>query len=386
MNLIKRNVTVLLLLIFLITQMAFAHEITEIISLGQTLKMKSNVLSEERNIFIYLPEGYEESNQQYPVLFLLDGAVHFHHGTGIVQFLSANGLMPRLIVVAIPNTDRNRDFSPTVENGQVNSGGADHFLDFLQHELIPLIDAKYRTNPYRILFGHSLTGMFSVYTFITRPQLFSAYIAASPYLQYAENLVVKEAEEILSAQSVKGKVLYLTLGDEPAYMESIGKFTKILKKINAPGLYWKYDLMKQENHATVPHKTIYQGLEFIFSGWQIPAEKALNLASIQNHYQALTNRFGIEVKPSEVLLNRFGYQILAKEEFVRAIEVFKANVKIYPNSNNVYDSLGEAYERSGNLEQAIKNYKIAVEKGEKAKSRNLAIYKTNLERVQRLLK
>ena len=60
-------------------------------------------------------------------------------------------------------------------------------------------------------------------------------------------------------------------------------------------------------------------------------------------------------------MNQIGYQILGNEEYAKAIEAFHANVKYYPNSNNVYDSLGEAYEKSGNLKLAAENYKIAVE-------------------------
>ena len=73
---------------------------------------------------------------------------------------------------------------------------------------------------------------------------------------------------------------------------------------------------------------------------------------------------------------------MGNEDYKKAIEVFKTNVELYPDSDNVYDSLGEAFEKSGMLKKAAKNYKIAVEKGKKANSRNLPIYKENLKRVQ----
>ena len=374
------------ILFFLTANLVNAQEAVERIALGHTLKIKSTALGEDRNVFVYLPEGYFESENKYPVLYLLDGAEHFHHGSGIVQFLSTNGLMPQTIVVAIPNIARMRDFTPTVEKGRENAGGADNFLNFVQNELIPVVDTKYRTQQYRILFGHSLTGMFSVYTFVTRPTLFNAYIAASPFLQYDEGIVIKKANELLTKKSVDKRILYLTLGDEPTYVESMDKFTSILKEIDAPGLEWKYIIMKMENHGSIPHKTIYEGLEFIFSGWQIPADKANDLTTILNHYRSLSDKFSFSVSPPEFLLNRLGYQLLGNEEYVKAIEVFQTNVKIYPNSDNVYDSLGDAYEQSGELKLAAKNYSIAVEKGEKVGSQNLAIYKANLERVQASLK
>jgi len=375
-----------IVLFFVSANIVCAQDVVEKITMGHTLKITSSALGEDRNVFVYLPEGYFESKKGYPVLYLLDGTNHFHHGSGIVQFLSLNGLMPQTIVVAIPNIARQRDFTPTVVEGRANSGGADNFLNFLQNELIPVIDKKYRTFQYKILFGHSLTGMFSVYTLATRPHLFNAYIAASPFLQYNDGIVVKKASKLLTKESVHNKALYITIGDEPAYFENLNKLSGILKDLDAEGLEWKYVEMKQENHISIPHKTIYNGLEFIFNGWEIPVDKADNLASIENHYRSLSKKFGFTVTPREALLNRLGYQIVVEKEYAKAIEVFQANVKLYPNSDNVYDSLGEAYEKSGNLKLAAKNYNIAVEKGQKANSQNLTIYKANLLRVQEILK
>ncbi|MCJ7774321.1 MAG: esterase family protein, partial [Desulfobacterales bacterium] len=90
------------ILFFLTANMVNAQEAVEIIPLGHTLKITSTALGEDRNVFVYLPEGYFESENEYPILYLLDGAEHFHHGSGVVQFLSINGLMPQTIVVAIP--------------------------------------------------------------------------------------------------------------------------------------------------------------------------------------------------------------------------------------------------------------------------------------------
>jgi len=52
------------------------------------------VLGEDRQLIIHLPQGYERGQQQYPVMYLLDGDAHFHHTTGITQFLTRGGYMP----------------------------------------------------------------------------------------------------------------------------------------------------------------------------------------------------------------------------------------------------------------------------------------------------
>ncbi|MCD4692923.1 MAG: hypothetical protein K8R79_08415 [Calditrichales bacterium] len=375
----------LIIILLLNAKQNFAQEVVEKIVLGHTVNINSQILGEERPVIVYLPEGYHQSKNKYPVLYLLDGGAHFHHATGIIQFLSRNGRMPQAIVVAIPNTDRSRDFTPSTVKEMQNSGGADNFLNFMQNELIPLIGNSYRTQSYRILFGHSLTAMFSIYTLAARPALFNAYIAASPYLMYDDEIIIKIVKDSFTKKAAFNKSLYMTIGNEPAYVESLGKFTGLLDSNSSNGLEWKFVKMESEDHGSIPHKTIYDGLEFIFSGWRIPTDLATSLTSIDEHYKSLSKKFGYEILAPEFLLNQLGYQILGQEEIEKAIQIFKQNVKTYPESVNVYDSLGEAFEKAGDIKMAEKNYKIAVQTGEKLKDPNLNIYKINLERVQKQL-
>ena len=64
---------------------------------------------------------------------------------------------------------------------------------------------------------------------------------------------------------------------------------------------------------------------------------------------------------SEIQLNALGYRLLGVKKVREAIEIFKLNVGIYPESSNVYDSLGEAYMINGDKELAIRNYQRSVE-------------------------
>lgn len=64
---------------------------------------------------------------------------------------------------------------------------------------------------------------------------------------------------------------------------------------------------------------------------------------------------------AEAIMNTFGYQLMRANHLDQAIEIFKLNTEAYPQSANIYDSLGEAYMNKGNKELAIKNYQKAFE-------------------------
>jgi len=355
-------------------------------SIGEIITINSEILGEERGIIVYTPFSYTETKQTYPVMYLLDGDAHFHHASGIVQFMSSRGLMPEMIVVAIQNVDRTRDFSPTRVAGQPNTGGADNFMHFLSDELIPLVEKKFRANPYRILTGHSFGGEFAVFALLNEPDLFDAYIAISPYLMYDNNYMVKEARAKLRSNYPGGVMFYMTVGDEPNYFEPLGAFETIIEEKSPVGFEFKYVKMPDENHGSIPHMSIYKGLEWIYSGWGIPDGKINDgLDAINQHYADLSKKYGYEIKSPEYVLNLLGYAYLQNEEFEDAIRVFQENVKRYPESSNVYDSLGEAFENNNQFKEALKSYKKAVKIGSREMSHNLVIYTTNMERMKEKL-
>jgi hypothetical protein len=310
----------------------------------------------------------------------LDGLANFHHAAATVDFLSRTGRIPQMIVVAIVNSASTRDMTPTHVDDRPASGGGDSFLQFVEEELIPFVDDRYRTQPYRVLFGHSLGGMFAVYTLFKRPDAFGGYIAASPYLQYDDDRVVAVAEEILAGNPSLKKSLCITLGDEPDYVETLERFVSVLDKSGDTGLRWEYVVMEDEEHMTTPLKSVYQGLEMIFAKWRYPGELAeASVSQIQAHYRDLSDEMGYEIVIPEGLLNQLGHLLLSEERYDDAIVAFKLNIDNYPGSANVYDSLGEAYEAMNELALAKVNYEKAYNRGLEIDDRNTMIYKQHLD-------
>ena len=378
----KTNRLLVPAILFLLTTAVYAQS-TEKFSRSQAIKITSSILNETRSISIYLPDDYAYSEAEYPVLYLLDGGTHLQHASGAVDYLSTQGSIPDIIVVAIHNIDRSRDFSPVHVDNIPTSGGAEKFLGFLSKELVPHLDESYRTAGFNILLGHSFGGTFIGYTLLAEPDLFDAYLAVSPYLMYADNLVVKKASEKLKPFK-DTKYFYMTVGNEERYFETLEEYSSIMKEKAGESVEFKYVKMMGENHGTTPYFTVFSGLKFIFNEWQLPPEMLqADLDAIDGHYKKVSLKYGIEVVTPELVINALGYRYLQAEDYEKAIATFKKNVERYPGSANVYDSLGEGYENQGKPEQAAKSYKIAVSLGEKSGDVNLAVYKTNLERVSK---
>ena len=118
--------------------LALAVDNTDGITIGTTRVVQSQVLKEDRKVYIYLPESYAQSSgyRRYPVLYVRDGGKFFQSFAGVVQHLTSDATphAPEMIVVAIVETDRVRDsastrslqgFTGKTDEGFSSSGGGD---------------------------------------------------------------------------------------------------------------------------------------------------------------------------------------------------------------------------------------------------------------------
>ena len=364
------------------------------------LTLKSAVLGEDRIVLVRTPVGYETNKVSYPVLYMTDGDAHMGHTASTIEFLTRNGRIPDLIVVGVTNTDRTRDLTPVKSTNKnaagelqfPTSGGADNFLKFFETELIPEIEKQYRVQPYRILAGHSLGGLFAIHSMISKPGLFNSYVAVSPSLQWENGEELKRAEDFLKNQKEMKVTLFVSIGNEPgAIGESFDSFKELLSKTNIKGFDWQAERMADEDHGSVVLRSHYFGLRKVYEGWQgarDPKSGAVigGLKGADEHYKKLSEKFGYSIPVPENLINQIGYQFLFEGKPDEAIAAFKANVERYPMSANVYDSLAEAYERGGRIDLAEPLYDKARVLGQQNNDPNAAVYRANYERANAKLK
>ena len=93
-----------------------------------------------------------------------------------------------------------------------------------------------------------------------------------------------------------------------------------------------------------------------------PSNGAMHVFVKQQGQWKMAGSSSVPAAPStEHSINRAGYELMEAGKTKEAIELFKLNVQLYPESWNVYDSLGEAYAATGDKVQAIQNYQKSIQ-------------------------
>ncbi|MBS1521093.1 MAG: alpha/beta hydrolase [Bacteroidetes bacterium] len=381
----------LLFLVFLLGGLsAYAQKDNRIV-IGTVDTISSKILNEKRTIRVHVPEG--DKNQRYPVLYILDGEDHFQSAVAISEQMS--GLIPPMIVVGVDNMGhsfRERDLTPTKVNPSaiVNagdarlSGGGETFFSFIEKELIPYIDSKYPTASYRMISGHSLGGLAVVKAFFNHTSLFNSYIALDPSLWWDQQKWIKKQEGGFSKLDLKNKSLFVGIANNiPPGMDTISilkdttgmvapvtqavlPFVYFLRDKKPAGLNWSSKFYPNERHGTVELISEYNALRFLFDFYpfrtsQFDGHPELNEDSVLGaHYKMVSERMGYTVLPTENTVNELAYSCMGNHKMAVAYKLFIRNTQMYPNSTNVFDSLGDYYVAVGDKQKAIEAFTKAL--------------------------
>lgn len=228
--------------------------------MGETFTIQSKTLDETRRINVYLPPIYKDSaSVRLPVLYMPDGgmAEDFLHVAGLVQVSIGNGTMRPFILVGIENTQRRRDLTGPTQNAEDRKiaprvGGSAAFRKFIRTELMPVVNARYRTTKETAIVGESLAGLFIVETFFLEPDLFDTYIALDPSLWWNDHALVDSAAARLRADEFGTRTLFLANSSQ-----DIDQLTRVLAdtlaKCAPADVTWHYQPMMEETHATIYH-------------------------------------------------------------------------------------------------------------------------------------
>ena len=221
--------------------------------------LPSHALGEDRVVNVHLPEGYAaEGGRRYPVLYMPDGGLDedFPHVVNTVDSLVALGRIRPVIVVGVPNTERRRDLTGPTRLASDSAiaprvGGSAAFRAFFGEELIPAIDARYRTTGERAIVGESLAGLFIVETLLREPALFTHYVALDPSLWWNAGALVDSAASALARLPRGPRTLELSSSSVDEIATATARLAALLDRVPDRRLRARYTPRPDLTHATI---------------------------------------------------------------------------------------------------------------------------------------
>ncbi len=344
---------------------------TEKIVLGTKYTIHSEILGDDRSFIVNLPEGYESNELRYPVLYVLDAEYFYYQSHGALQFLSecgynSNRPVPQMILVAVLDGDRNRDYTPTHAPVQGSlrfptSGGAAAYLEHVEKELRPFIDANFRTSG-SILAGWSLGGLFTFYTFLEKPELFAAYIAISPSLWWnnqeplgwAKDRIPDSAEFLQRLVITQGTLEGGDIGNSVK-----GGIVPLLEEKKVKG--WAYVEIPGVSHNYTPYKALYEGLQAAFPGFAVPqSELKEGLDAVKEHYANVSAAYGYTVNVPDDVYAALVQGRLDSHDPEDILPITAEWTATYPRSAVAWYFHGRMHQLLNDLEKARECFQKAV--------------------------
>lgn len=254
-------------IVLLISCCSLAQKTTPI-TIGESVTLTSEILKQDRQLNIYLPESYNAtSDKKYEVIYLLDGAMDedFLHVAGLVQFANFSwiNLIPKSIVVGIVNIDRKHDLTFPSKSALDNkefptTGGSEDFIQFITKELQPYITSNYNVSETKTIIGQSLGGLLATEILLKQPAAFNNYIIVSPSTWWDDQSILDLKPKKLD----NFKNIHISVGKEGPMMET-----------GATNLYYtlweaygdkaaiSHEYLKEQDHGDALHLSVYKAFQ-----------------------------------------------------------------------------------------------------------------------------
>ena len=173
---------------------------------------------------IHLPANYNSSGEAYPVLYMLgsDYRARFAMLASTLDYMG-EGQIPEMILVGIDLPEGNSILLPTRRNQDTTI--PNNYIDFFETELIPHVDNKYHTAPFKVLYGGSNSGFFSIYTMLNNPLLFNGYFASSPSIMVIPEVLQQKIKSGPLQTLSENRFLHIIYSDDEGLTNHVSEFS-----------------------------------------------------------------------------------------------------------------------------------------------------------------
>ncbi|MEO9742942.1 MAG: alpha/beta hydrolase-fold protein [Ekhidna sp.] len=342
----------------------FAQEMTEsdpdepAVALGKMSSLQSKVLNKTVPLSIHLPENYDNSKKTYPVLYMLgsDYRARFAMLASTLDYMG-EGQIPEMILIGIDLPEGNSILLPTGENQDTTI--PDNYIDFIETELIPHVDAKYRAAPFRALYGASNSGFFTVYTLLNKPLLFNSYLASSPSIMRIPTELQQKVKAGPLRTLAENRSLHIIYSDEEGELPNfVSEFSRVVADHKPESFTYKVDELVNQGHVPAIDFTMF--LLALYPDFN-PIENLDSLDKVIQHFEMLSKRYGYEILPPVSVLMDLGFDNIISKDLDVAEEIYQYSLEVYPEGKLLYVGMGVVRRNQGQLENAKLMFEKALE-------------------------
>ncbi len=320
---------------------------------------------------VTLPASYlKETDKRYFMLFDLHPRSQ-PYLSGMQDWLSHNGEWPWLETIIVNPADYHKEFAQLFERTAKNPADP-RLLDAIDHHILKAVASTYRTNGFNIYSGFMSNGAIGLYALLNRPEMFNAYMIATPSLANNFLNITSEAAKKLAQLKGKNRFLYLSIGQhqyEQAHIEPVKQFKQQLAAVAPQSLDWQVNTDNPHYYMSRPIFTVLNGIEKLFSDYHNDLTADSDIAqqgaeAIISYYKELSeNKYGFAIS-AEASLNNLADALLTTKP-KQALAIYQKIVSLYPESAYAYSNLAAAYFQLDERKKAITQQKIAVEQSTK---------------------
>jgi predicted alpha/beta superfamily hydrolase len=320
------------------------------VTLGEISSLQSKVLNKTVPLSIHLPADYDSSKKTYPVLYMLDSDYRsrFAMLASTLDYMGESLQIPEMILIGVDLPEGNRILLPTRENQDTTI--PDGYINFFETELMPHVDNKYRTAPFKVLFGASNSGFFSVYTLLNNPLLFNSYFASSPSIMVMPAVLQQKIKSGPLKTLKENRSLHIIYSDDEEMTEIVSEFSRVVEDHKPESFTYKVDELVNQGH--VPAMDFTQFLVALYPDFN-PYENLDSLDKVTQHFDRLSKRYGYEIQPPISIIFNLGLDMIYDQKnLVAAEKIFQYSLQVYPENKESYMGMGTVRRDQGQLESA----------------------------------
>ncbi|SEO71842.1 hypothetical protein SAMN05192574_111104 [Mucilaginibacter gossypiicola] len=219
----------------------------------------SKVIGEDYTIYVHFPPGYDTTKTKYPVLYMTDGDWNMTVAMNCFNMLRQDYETTEALIVGIgygnrPN-QRSRDLNPAT--------GGPKFISFIEQEVIPFVQSKYRVIDNKALYGYSFGGMFTTMVLFEHPNLFNMIFIGAPGNSGSE--LIPTAKKYFANNHDLNSKVFLGVGSfEQLTSKNIQEFKTYMENQHCKGLDIATAITPNAGHGAALAQVMQNAIKFAY--------------------------------------------------------------------------------------------------------------------------